>query len=403
MSIKPTTAKATKPRFEHVSFAGLPLTLEYTKGDMRSGKSKDGKQWFRKMHHGYGYIRKTKGTDGEHLDVYLGPNDEVAAPSVFVVDQMKGPDFKKFDEQKFMLGFRDIESAKAGYLKHYPDARFLGKIKAMSMPKFKEKAFNKMNFGKKVAGSVKVAEFLALARPNDPRHTPPTQRGRKKKAELEALLSQYIDDFEYMTEPEKQAALGAIGRIGSRVMQGAKKVFKAKAPTKTTTPKLPGYRVPNKPPTLPRPTTQVQPSPLQPTASSPAIGSTKAPAVAPGDKAMLMPSGNKVTQGGSTIDNAFNAPSGAVAKPSSATSAGGKHQPLYADTPVAQGGASPGGAPAKPLITPGRVLGAGALAGAIGVGYTGKKVVDTGTALVDPRYQHQPVPMPRVYGQGRAF
>jgi hypothetical protein len=132
------------------------------------------------MHHDYGYIRGTKGTDGDHVDVYIGPHGLEKAPSVFVVDQRKAPDFKTFDEQKFMLGFRSLEEARKGYLAHYPDNRFLGKIKSMPFSKFYKKVTNKGNHGKKIAA--------LIDNPNDPLHTPPTERKNKRRAKLAAEM-----------------------------------------------------------------------------------------------------------------------------------------------------------------------------------------------------------------------
>jgi hypothetical protein len=144
----PAVPSAGKKRFEHTTFAGLPITLEYRKGDVRSGKDAQGQRWFRKMEADYGYIRKTKGVDGDQLDVYIGPE---ASNTVFVVDQMKPPDFKEFDEQKFMLGFGGLEKAKKSYLAHYPTQRFLGKIKPMPLAKFIEKAMHSKRKGIKLS------------------------------------------------------------------------------------------------------------------------------------------------------------------------------------------------------------------------------------------------------------
>ena len=48
------------------------------------------------MKHDYGYIRGTKGTDGDHIDVYL--SDNPTAGNVYVVDQVNQRT-GDFDEQ----------------------------------------------------------------------------------------------------------------------------------------------------------------------------------------------------------------------------------------------------------------------------------------------------------------
>ena len=87
----------------------------------------------------YGYIQKTMGMDDEKVDMYIGPNTK--APNVYVVHQMKAPDFKEYDEDKCMIGFDSVEHAGETYLKHYNNRKFLGSITEMSVEKFKQKAY----------------------------------------------------------------------------------------------------------------------------------------------------------------------------------------------------------------------------------------------------------------------
>jgi len=88
----------------------------------------------------YGYIQKTMGMDGDKVDVYIGPNPE--ASSVYIVHQMKAPEFKEFDEDKCMIGFDSVEGAATAYQKHYNNKKFLGSITEMPIDKFKAKVFN---------------------------------------------------------------------------------------------------------------------------------------------------------------------------------------------------------------------------------------------------------------------
>lgn len=135
------------------TFGGLDISVENKKGSTRKWFDPHGKESGSTfMHYDYGYIRKTKGTDGDHVDVYVGPDED--ADQVYVVNQMKKPDFKAFDEQKVMLGFKDAAQAKAAYLKQYNDPRFFGSMKSMPFEEFKSKVLLRENHGKKVAGTL---------------------------------------------------------------------------------------------------------------------------------------------------------------------------------------------------------------------------------------------------------
>lgn len=141
------------------SFHGLDISIERKKGSMRPWKNpKTGAKGETKMRHDYGYIKGTLGTDGDHVDVYLGP-DLAGAKQVFVIDQMKIPEegiegtkpWTQFDEQKCMLGFATAEEAKKSYLAHFPDDRFFGKITTMSRKDFVDKVSDSKYKGKKLA------------------------------------------------------------------------------------------------------------------------------------------------------------------------------------------------------------------------------------------------------------
>lgn len=95
---------------------GLPVSIEYNKGDTRKGKSKEGKEWATVMPCAYGYIRGTLGVDGDHLDVYVGPSaNEKECKSVWVIHQKKADG--SYDEDKVMLGFRKRSDAVDMYRK----------------------------------------------------------------------------------------------------------------------------------------------------------------------------------------------------------------------------------------------------------------------------------------------
>ena len=93
------------------------------------------------MHYPYGYIRNTVGADEEHIDVYLGPDKK--EEKVFIVHQMKKPDFEEYDEDKVMLGFSSAREAKAAYQMHYNNPKFFGTMTETTVEDFKRMFVNK--------------------------------------------------------------------------------------------------------------------------------------------------------------------------------------------------------------------------------------------------------------------
>lgn len=165
-------AKAYKLQGER-KFQGLDIAIENKKGSTRKWYDPHGKEsGSTLMHADYGYIRRTEGTDGDHVDVYVG--DDESAQTAYVIDQMKKPEFKEFDEQKVMLGFASPEAAKALYLKQYDDPRFFGKMKALPMAEFRSKVLDKSYHGEKV--STVVAGQTRTT-------TPPTSINQDESAE----------------------------------------------------------------------------------------------------------------------------------------------------------------------------------------------------------------------------
>lgn len=107
-------------------FQGLPISVENRAGSVRQGKD-----WKTKMQVPYGYIKGTKGMDGDEVDVFVGPNE--SAKDAYIITIKKQPEFKDDDEQKVMLGFNTPEEAKKCFHKHYDDPRFFGKLEVKSM------------------------------------------------------------------------------------------------------------------------------------------------------------------------------------------------------------------------------------------------------------------------------
>ncbi len=134
---EPTEAQKEAGNYKkgHIKLQGLDIALENPKGSTRSGTAQDGKAWQSTMTHDYGYIKRTLGADGDHVDVFIG--DKPDSETVYVVDQVD-PITGKFDEHKVMMGFSDEQAAREGYLGNYEAGwKGLGAIKAMPVESFK--------------------------------------------------------------------------------------------------------------------------------------------------------------------------------------------------------------------------------------------------------------------------
>lgn len=122
------------------TFQGFDISIENRKGSIR--------RWYdpqtdtegeTKMLYPYGYIRLTEGTDGDHVDCFIGPHED--ATHVYVVHQLKAPHFRSFDEDKCMMGFRSAEEAKRAYLAHYDRPDFFGSMTRLPVAEFRRKVY----------------------------------------------------------------------------------------------------------------------------------------------------------------------------------------------------------------------------------------------------------------------
>ncbi len=125
---KPTEAQklAGNYRMGHVRIHGLDITIETPKGRSR----RDG---WPKLSCDYGYFKKTLGRDGDHVDVFIGPDK--TSEMVYVIDQPNGRG--GFDEHKVLIGFRSQNAAVAAYRDCYTTGWIVGKVTAMTVEQFK--------------------------------------------------------------------------------------------------------------------------------------------------------------------------------------------------------------------------------------------------------------------------
>lgn len=136
---EPTPAQAEAGNYSkrHVKWQGLDISIETEQGQNRSGVGADGKPWSVAMPAPYGYIRRTEGSDGDHVDIYMG--SEPQSESVFVVDQID-PATGKFDEHKVFLGFPSAGAVTQAYHQAFSDGSAgtrAGHISRMTVDEFK--------------------------------------------------------------------------------------------------------------------------------------------------------------------------------------------------------------------------------------------------------------------------
>lgn len=134
----PAQAEAGNYRKGRVKAHGLPIVIETARGSMRRGIGHDGKPWAVRSPAHYGYISRTEGADGDHVDVYIGPH--LKSKKVYVLDQ-RHADTGRFDEHKVFLGFASARQVLAMYRRAFSDgkadARF-GKLMEMSPEQFRD-------------------------------------------------------------------------------------------------------------------------------------------------------------------------------------------------------------------------------------------------------------------------
>lgn len=140
VNVNPTEAQklAGNYRKGHIKVHGLDITIENPRGSTRSGTSPEGKKWTSRLPNHYGYVKKSEGADGQHVDVFIGPH--LKAPNVYVIDQ-HDPRSGGFDEHKCLIGFGSRTQATEAYVRAFSDGkgrRRIGHVESMTIDRFKE-------------------------------------------------------------------------------------------------------------------------------------------------------------------------------------------------------------------------------------------------------------------------
>lgn len=145
----------------------LEIVIETPKGEKRHPEKHP--DWPDMPAH-YGYIRRTLSeADGDHVDVFVGPN--IDSQLVYVIDQVK-PD-GKFDEHKVVIGCNSEAESRELYRSAYQPNWKVGPITAMTVAQFKA-WLSEGNTGKplkpqvskysRIAGAIRSARAIKYRR-----------------------------------------------------------------------------------------------------------------------------------------------------------------------------------------------------------------------------------------------
>lgn len=118
----PTDAQKEAGNYQmgHVRWNGLDISIETAKGSERTGTDSDGETWSVTMPADYGYIKGTTGADGDHIDIYMGPNPD--SDTVVIVNQVDA-ETGKFDEHKIVAGTGSTAAALRIYEAGFSDGK----------------------------------------------------------------------------------------------------------------------------------------------------------------------------------------------------------------------------------------------------------------------------------------
>ena len=143
---------ANRKLHKRINFRGLNISIENRKGSIRKGVDKNGKLWQTKMTFDYGYLKMTEGVDGDHVDCFVGPDEN--AKFVYVIHR-QDPDTKSYDEDKVMLGFSSSKAAVKAFNENYDKPGNFGGMDIIPFDKFKEKVLATKDKPQKIVAGVK--------------------------------------------------------------------------------------------------------------------------------------------------------------------------------------------------------------------------------------------------------
>ena len=117
---------------------GIEVSIETPLDGIRRGVGPDGTPWSVRMPAHYGYVKNTSGADGDHVDLYIGPDAHMAhRHPVWIVDQ-RDADTLDYDEHKCLVGFADRKAAEDAYIGGFSDGRGKDRIGAVTRMTYSE-------------------------------------------------------------------------------------------------------------------------------------------------------------------------------------------------------------------------------------------------------------------------
>jgi hypothetical protein len=170
------------------TFQGLGIAIENGVGSTRKGKDADGTPWSITYKSPYGYVRGTKGADGEEVDCYVGPERD--ADTAYVVHQKK--DDGSYDEDTVMLGYASKADAKADILRHYSNPKYVGEVVPVAMDRL-QKLFSSGEKLVKISAATHDYDYPEL----DPHETGGAARPWRRREEAPPR-----DEVEIMPTPK---------------------------------------------------------------------------------------------------------------------------------------------------------------------------------------------------------
>lgn len=140
------------------TFQDLPIAVENPAGTVRNWYA-PGEALPRgstQMQNDYGFVDGHTGADGEALDCYVGPDPE--ARMVYVVHQASAASgYKRYDEDKIMLGFPSADAARAAYVAHRNDEdRAIMGMSAIPLERFRARLKRRTGVGKITASALEL-------------------------------------------------------------------------------------------------------------------------------------------------------------------------------------------------------------------------------------------------------
>ena len=219
-------SKTAAPHRLHyrTKFRDLDISIENRAGTYRHWYDKAADRAGKTLQkYPYGYIRMTKGMDGDHVDCYLGPNTK--ALNVYVITTNKPPEFKVADEQKCMLGFDSAKEARQAFLDHFDNPKFLRELRTIPYEEFRDKVLLTLKSRrKKLASNLQLEDVGKLSRgpgsydgqtPGDRLGLPYTKTPRMRKNMSEDMEPKDTIDrsFRFMDEPMNTRVLEGTGGL----------------------------------------------------------------------------------------------------------------------------------------------------------------------------------------------